>query len=221
MEGRWESILFPSKASLLLAFVQTIILEYLCQIPFLPFYCLPVYGWHNLVSQGIIRLNSDSRTVSDVPLMQHNYPSRKAEGIFVECVFPFLCITPAGKTSLLLQYFNEVKATWSKFPSCSCGQLVTHNCIRHSVLNGQFDDRCLLSLRSFETGQWSLGPKRCNFSKRFVVFKTSSGWMYMFLVTYSCVQMCFFAIALFSLWKLLPFMKLLRIFLYLLSFLGN
>lgn len=114
-----------------------------------------------------------------------------------------------------------MKATWSKFPSCSCGQLVTHNCIRHSVLNGQFDDRCLLSLRSFETGQWCLGPKRCNFSKRFVVFKTSSGWMYMFLVTYSCVQVCFFAIALFSLWKLLPFMKLLRIFLYLLSFLGN
>lgn len=98
---------FPSKASLLLAFVQTIILEYLCQIPFLPFYCLPVYGWHNLVSQGIIRLNSDSRTVSDVLLMQHNYPSHKAEGIFVECVFPFFCITPAGKTSLLLQHFNE------------------------------------------------------------------------------------------------------------------
>lgn len=156
-------------------------------VPFLSFYCLPVYGWHNLVSQGIIRLNSDSRTVSDVLLMQHNYPSHKAEGMIGECGFPFFCITPAGKTSLLLQYFNTVKATWSKFPSCSCGQLVTHNRIRHSVLNWQFDDRCLLSMRSFEAGQWSLGPKHCNFSKQFVIFKISREWMYIFLATYSRV----------------------------------
>lgn len=137
----------------------------------------------------------------------------------------WLCIllyhTPTEKTSLLLQYFNTVKATWSKFPSCSCGQLVTHNRIIHSVLNWQLDDRCLLSTRCFETGQWSLGPKCCNFSKQFVIFETSPERMHMFLVTYSSVDAYFFVVALVSLWKLSPSMELLRIFLYLLRFVGS
>lgn len=91
--------------------------------------------WHNLMSQRIIRLNSDSRTVSDVLLMQHNYPSHKAGGNFEGCGFVFSCMIPAKKTSLLLQYFNTGKAAWSKFLSCSCGtaDLVTHNHIIHSV----------------------------------------------------------------------------------------
>lgn len=62
-------------------------------------------------SQGIIRLNSDSRKVSDVLLIQHSYSSHKAGGNFEECGFVFFCITPAEKTSLLLEYFNTVKET--------------------------------------------------------------------------------------------------------------
>ena len=169
------------------------------------------------MSQGIIRLNSDSRTVSNVLLIQYNYPSHKAGGNFEACGFVFFCITPAEKTSLLLQYFNTVKAIWSKFPSCFCGQLVTHNHIIHSVLNWQFDDRCLFSTRCFETGQWSLGPKCCNFCKQFVIFETSTERLHIFLVAYSSIYLYFFLTALFSLWKLISPMKLLRIFLYLLS----
>lgn len=62
MEERWESISFPGKASVLLTFVQTISFESLLQT-------LPSL-WHNLMFQRIIRLNSDSRTVSDVLVMQ-------------------------------------------------------------------------------------------------------------------------------------------------------
>lgn len=93
----------------------------------LPSFC------RNLVSQRIIRLKSESRTVSDVLLMQCNYPSHKAGGNFEGCGFVFSCMIPAKKTSLLLQYFNTGKAAWSKLPRCSCGQLVTHNHIIHSV----------------------------------------------------------------------------------------
>lgn len=81
------------------------------QVPFLPFHYLSVCGWHNLVFQGIITLHSDSKTVSGVHLVQHNYPSHKAGGNFEECGFVFFCITLAERTSLLLQYFNTVKAT--------------------------------------------------------------------------------------------------------------
>lgn len=81
MEKGWASILFPGEASVLLAFVQTVIRESFCYIPFLSFYYQPFYGWRNLVSQGIVRLNSDSRTVSHVLLIQHNYPLDKVEVI--------------------------------------------------------------------------------------------------------------------------------------------
>lgn len=202
MEGRWESISFPGKASVLLTFVQTISLESLCYAPFLPFgvtWCLKgSLGWMVTPEQFLMCFSCSTTilhtklevTLKDVALFSSAwYLQRKL----------------ACYCSILIQG-RQLDPSSPDVPVDNWWPTTTQST---AFLSWQFDDRCLLSMRCFETRQWSLCPKCCKFSKYFVIFETSRERMHVFLCTYSSVcryslsQLSFLSESFYLAWKCL------------------